>query len=377
MRSEIVLERRLRECEEFYRLPELHVGPDRCREAMAELTRTGTIRQTVEEITVGAQQAWRSNARCVGRAMWPSLKMVDARHVRTAHELAEACYRYLGEATNNGAIRPMIMVGPPRQPDGEGFEIVSPQLVRYAGYRNGDGTVTGDPAHVVLTELADRLGWRGAGTPFDILPLLISAPNEPIQAFDIPGELVREVEIEHPELDWFANLGLRWHALPAISDMTLEVGGMSYAAAFSGHFVGAEIAARDLTDTTRYNMLPLIGELMGLDQTREGTLWRDQALVELNRAVLHSFHKAGVRIVDHHTIAKQFCDHADREKRLGRKCPTDWSWINPPISSGLTPTFHRYYDPPDLDLRPAFVRVVDSLSPNRFRQDVLDVGETS
>ncbi|MFI5538653.1 nitric oxide synthase oxygenase, partial [Nocardia sp. NPDC051900] len=36
--------------------------------------------------------------------------------------------------------------------------------------------------------------------------------------------------------------------------------------------------------------------------------------------------------------------------------PTDWSWINPPISSGLTPTFHRYYDPPDMDIRPNFVR---------------------
>ncbi|MEV0772603.1 nitric oxide synthase oxygenase, partial [Nocardia salmonicida] len=30
--------------------------------------------------------------------------------------------------------------------------------------------------------------------------------------------------------------------------------------------------------------------------------------------------------------------------------------VNPPISSGLTPTFHRYYDAPDLDIRPNFVR---------------------
>jgi nitric-oxide synthase len=103
-------------------------------------------------------------------------------------------------------------------------------------------------------------------------------------------------------------------------------------------------------------MLPLIAEMMCLDTRSERSLWRDRALVELNRAVLHSFRKAGVYMVDHHTVAKQFCDHVKREEAAGRACPTDWSWINPPISSGLTPTFHRYYDPPDLDIRPNFVR---------------------
>ena len=32
--------------------------------------------------------------------------------------------------------------------------------------------------------------------------------------------------------------------------------------------------------------------------------------------------------------------------------PADWSWIVPPMSSGVTPVFHRYYQ--ELDLRPAF-----------------------
>ncbi|MET0994119.1 MAG: nitric oxide synthase oxygenase, partial [Mycobacterium sp.] len=44
-----------------------------------------------------------------------------------------------------------------------------------------------------------------------------------------------------------------------------------------------------------------------------------------------------------------------REDKAGRKCPTDWSWVNPPMSSSLTPTFHRLYDEPDLDIRPNFV----------------------
>jgi nitric-oxide synthase len=32
--------------------------------------------------------------------------------------------------------------------------------------------------------------------------------------------------------------------------------------------------------------------------------------------------------------------------------PADWTWIVPPISGGLSPLFHRYYE--EMDLRPAF-----------------------
>ncbi|RDI63560.1 nitric oxide synthase oxygenase [Nocardia pseudobrasiliensis] len=351
-----VLRERLGDCDEFYRLPELaHLMPERRRVALAIMASTGSYWQTMEEITIAARLAWRNADRCVGRAMWKALAAHDARQVRGADELAECCWDYLRAATNGGAIRPMILVGPPRPIEGEGLRIVSPQLIRYAGYRNSDGSVTGDPLHIELTELAEYLGWRGEGTPFDILPLLIRSPDGTIDWFEVPRSVVLEVPIEHPEFDWFTELGLKWHALPAISNMRLEVAGLSYAVVFSGNFVSTEIAARNLTDADRYNVLPEIGEAMGLDRSHERTLWRDRALVELNRAVLHSYRKAGVRIVDHHTVAKQFCDHVDREKAAGRGCPTDWTWVNPPISSGLTPTFHRYYDPPDPDLRPAFV----------------------
>lgn len=351
------LHRRLRECDEFFRRPELaHLSSHRRRTASEQLEQNGCYVQTAEEILIGAKLAWRNHSRCVGRKHWRSLKLVDARQVRTARELAEVCWQHLHMATNGGAVQSMITVGPPRQADGREFRIVSPQLIRYAGYRNGDGTVTGDAAHVGITEFAAKLGWRGAGTPFDVLPLLISTPDEPIRWFDVPPELVREVELEHPDFDWFAGLGLKWHAVPAVSNMNLEIGGVTYPfAPFNGWYVGTEIGARNLSDTNRYNMLPLIADMMELDTSHARTLWRDQALIEVNRAVLHSYRKAGVHIVDHHTVAKQFCDHVDKEASAGRTCPTDWSWINPPISSGLTPTFHRYFDAADDDIRPNFV----------------------
>jgi nitric-oxide synthase len=354
----IELRQRMHECDEFFRQPELaHLPTHRRRNALEQLEQTRSYTQTAEEILIGAKLAWRNHARCVGRKHWRSLKLLDARRVRSAHDLAEVCWQHLQMATNGGAVQSMITVGPPRQADGREFRIVSAQLIRYAGYRNGDGSVTGDAANVAITEFATKLGWRGAGTPFDILPVLISTPDEPIRWFDVPPELAKEVELEHPDLEEFAGLGLKWHAVPAVSNMNLEIGGITYPfAPFNGWYMGAEIGARNLSDTSRYNMLPLIGEMMGLDTRHERTLWRDQALVELNRAVLHSFRRAGVYIVDHHTVAKQFCDHVEREEAAGRTCPTDWSWVNPPISSGLTPTFHRYYDPPDLDIRPNFVR---------------------
>ena len=100
------------------------------------------------------------------------------------------------------------------------------------------------------------------------------------------------------------------------------------------------------------NLLPLVAARMGLDTSRESTLWRDRALVELNRAVLHSFERAGVKMSDHHTESQRFIAHLHTEEKAGRRVPADWTWIVPPLSGGITPVFHRYYD--QADLRPAF-----------------------
>jgi len=43
---------------------------------------------------------------------------------------------------------------------------------------------------------------------------------------------------------------------------------------------------------------------MGLDTSRDRTLWRDRALLELNVAVLHSYEKAGVTMMDHHASGR-------------------------------------------------------------------------
>jgi nitric-oxide synthase len=127
--------------------------------------------------------------------------------------------------------------------------------------------------------------------------------------------------------------------------MQLRIGGISYPAApFNGWYMGTEIGARNLVDPDRYDLTGLVASRLGLDMSSEQTLWRDRAVIEINRAVLHSFNQAGVSITDHHTESQRFLTHVAREENLGRVCPADWSWIVPPISGALTPVFHQYYD---------------------------------
>ncbi len=82
--------------------------------------------------------------------------------------------------------------------------------------------------------------------------------------------------------------------------------------------MGTEIGARNLGDINRYNLLPVIAKHMGLDIRSDRNLWKDRALVELNIAVLSSFARHGVTIVDHHIASRQFLRHEELEKQAGR-----------------------------------------------------------
>jgi nitric-oxide synthase len=286
--------------------------------------------------------AWRNNTHCIGRLHWKSLVVRDMRHLSTAEEIFEALVEHIRFATNGGKIRSTMTVFAPQMPGQPGIRIWNPQLIRYAGYSQPGGSVIGDPLHAELTRAIQQLGWMGGkGTPFDILPVVIQMPHQPPRMFELPRDIVLEVPLSHPNYPWFAQLGLKWHALPVISNMRLEIGGISYTAApFNGWYMGTEIGARNLGDVNRYNLLPLIAQKMGLDIRSDRTLWKDRALVELNVAVLSSFSQHGVTVVDHHTASRQFLLHDEQEKRAGRCVPAHWVWMVPPISGSASPIFH-------------------------------------
>jgi nitric-oxide synthase len=348
------------EAEEFLRLfyaenPAFGDVDRRVAWVRAEIELTGTYQHTTAELTFGAQVAWRNNARCIGRLYWRSLRVRDLRAVRTADDVAEHCVQHLRQAWNGGKIRPLMSVFAPEAPGRPAPRIWNEQLIRYAGYPREDG-VLGDPRYLAFTDSVAKLGWqptepRGA---FDVLPLVIDTAEEGPRLYELPTDAVHEVPITHPELPWLTELGLRWHAVPAISNMRISIGGVSYPAApFNGWYMGTEVGARNLADTERYDLLPEFARRLGLDTSSEATLWRDRAMVELNRAVLHSYAAAGVTITDHHTESDRFIKHVEKEQRAGRPCPADWSWIVPPMTSSQTPVFHRYYDTDHL--RPEFL----------------------
>jgi nitric-oxide synthase len=367
------------EVEEFLRMfhaesPGAGRIASRLVEVRAEIAHTGTYTHTPEELTFGARVAWRNASRCIGRLYWHSLLVRDRRESTGVEQIFRDVVDHLDVAGGKligghglRHLRPTITVFPPARPGEPHPRIWNEQLIRYAGYRKSDGGVIGDPRYVDFTAAVMGRGWIGKGEAFDVLPLVIETPGEGVCLFELPESAVVEVPIGHPEHPWFADFGLRWHAVPAISNMRLTIGGVHYPAApFNGWYMGAEIGARNLADADRYNMLPAVAARLGLDTRRESSLWRDRALVELNVAVLWSFERAGIQISDHHTESLRFLKHIAREERAGRATPADWTWIVPPISGAATAVFHRYYT--EADLRPAFYLDADARDLGRYGQ---------
>ncbi len=322
----------------------------RLKEVKREILSTGTYHQTFEELEFGVKVAWRNSIRCVGRLYWPSLKLIDHRELSRFDEIAPALEGYLRGATNLGKIQPTIAVFAPRRPGERGARIWNDQLIRYAGWRQRDGSILGDPLQLEVTAEIERLGWQpGHRTAFDVLPVVLDLPGEPPRWFELDRRNILEVPLVHPSLPAFAELDLRWHAVPSIASMCLEVGGISYTMApFNGWYMSAEIGARNLADEGRYNLLPKVAQLLGLDTRKERTLWRDRALVELNVAVLHSFERVGVKIVDHHTVSEHFLRFEEKERQCGRETYAEWSWVVPPISGSTSPLFHHTFEAKEL-----------------------------
>jgi len=319
---------------------------DRLEEVKNEIQQSGTYFHTNDELTHGARMAWRNSNRCVGRLYWKTLKVIDARHLTDEDDIFKAMEHHIDYAFNNGRIRSTITVFRQKMPnEKEGPRILNQQLIHFAGHLQEDGSVIGDPAEVEYTKWCKQQGHVFENTPFDVLPHGIQWPGkeQKIKTFTLPKDVI--IPITHPDYDWFNELGLFWYAVPIISEMMLEIGGIFYTAApFNGWYMGTEIGSRNFGDAHRYNMLPVIANKIGLDTKNDNSLWKDRAILELNRAVLHSFEKAGVPISSHHESSEQFIQFEESEHRRGREVTADWIWIAPPMSTSSLKVFHKYYD---------------------------------
>ncbi|XP_066441474.1 nitric oxide synthase 3 isoform X1 [Eleutherodactylus coqui] len=315
---------------------------ERMKEVEQEILSTGTYQLKETELIFGAKQAWRNASRCVGRIQWSKLQVFDARDCRTTHEMFTYICNHIKYATNKGNIRSAITIFPQRKDGTSDFRIWNSQLIRYAGYRQQDESVVGDPINVELTELCVQLGWKPKGGRFDLLPLLLQANGDDPKVFEIPPELILEVPLRHPNYEWFSELGIKWYALPAVSNLLLEIGGLEFPAVpFNGWYMSTEIGMRNLCDSYRYNIAEDVAKRLGLDTKKTSSLWKDRAALEINIAVLYSYQSDKVTIVDHHAATESFMKHMEHETRLRGGCPADWVWIVPPMSASLTPVFHQ------------------------------------
>jgi len=233
--------------------------------------------------------------------------------------------------------------------------------LRSAGYQNDvvkNGPTIGDPALLPFTEmLRECFGYeREKKGHFDHLPLVCQVdPHQPPEVFEIPPTFLKDVDIWHPDYPFLAELGLKWYPVPAVNALDLTVGGISYTCApFNGWYADVEVV-RDLCDETRYDVLPKVAALMGLDTNKESFLWRDEAQLVINKAVIHSFGHAQISMVDHHTLIRNFVPFYEKELKTRGYCPGNWKWIIPPQASATSPAYLGLNKMTEYTLRPAYL----------------------
>jgi nitric oxide synthase oxygenase domain/subunit len=139
-----------------------------------------------EEYKHGAIVAWRNAPRCSGRIQWKKVQVFDSRSVGTAQGIFEAMCNHLQYATNGGIFRLARTLSPPRQKGRCNFPVWNLTMIRYACYKQPDGTLLGDPFNLELTQAAQKLGWVGKGRRQDILPLIVHTGDGEEHFFVIP-----------------------------------------------------------------------------------------------------------------------------------------------------------------------------------------------
>lgn len=313
-------------------------------EVASEIELTGTYKHTYEELEYGCKLAWRNNLHCIGKLYWNMLKVFDKRHLVTEKDIFDAIVNHCAYATNKGQIISTVTIFSQKTDDATEIRIWNPQIIRYAGYKQEDGTIIGDPEHVEITEEILKLGWvsnKNKHGMFDVLPIVIQIGNNKPQFFDLPKEVILDVPIVHPRNKNLSKLGLKWHALPAITNMYFNIGGIIYTAApFNGWYMNTEIV-QNFGNHNRYNLLPQIATVLDIPMiSEEKGLWQDIAYAELSLAIYHSYKKAGVKMVDHHTASKKFAHYVNTETRHGRIVPAKISWVLPPSASSLLDVYH-------------------------------------
>ena len=303
-------------------------GRERLARVRDEIAATGTYTPHHARARPSAP-GWRgatpaaASAGCTGAAC----VVRDRRQVTAPDEIADELVRHLraGRAARAAAIRPVISVFAPAHAGPAGaadVERAADPLRRATARRTAAWSATRDTRSSPTT--LQRLGWRGKRDGRSTCCRWRSRPpTARCRCSSCPRTPSGRCRSAHPELRWFAELGLRWHAVPAISNMRLAIGGVDYPLApFNGWYLGTEIGARNLADPDRYNLLPLVAARMGLDtSTRAHAVAGPGAgRAEPGRAVLLRRRPAPASATTTPS-RERFLAHLAAEERAGRVTP--------------------------------------------------------
>ena len=201
----------------------------------------GNWTQTQQELEFGVRRAWRNSRKCIMRSHCEELELCDLRNINSSEQMAVQLLRGLSGAFNRGSIRPTVFVFPPRGINSRGPMILNYQILQFAGYKDHDGSIIGDPASVELTKTFIELGWERPKIPgrFDLLPLVTMADGDRPYMAELPADIRKLVNIRHPHyIDEFERLDLKWGAFPALTRLGFDIGGVQYTATpFIGWYV--------------------------------------------------------------------------------------------------------------------------------------------
>lgn len=255
------------------------------------------------------------------RISWNTLQVRDARHIENPNKILAEVVEHMKIATGGTNVQSVMTVFRPQRNDEIfGMRFWSSQIVRYAGYVDGEtGKVLGDPANAELTSyLIERELWVPPveRTAFDVLPLVLKLPNNDIPfIYELSNEVVSEVDIEHPDFPALKELGCKWTTVPTITNFMMNLGGIKYSCCpFNGWFVSIEVV-RNLIE--RYDLTLPLANVFGIDHGDKHL--KERVSLELDAAINYSFEKRNITIVDCVTVGKSFMTHCKNERIAGRE----------------------------------------------------------
>eukprot|EP01035_Chromulina_nebulosa_P027793 gene27793-36595_t len=336
----------------------------RFKEIESSIHSVGTYELTLDDLQYGARVAWRNAQKCANRSKWKELSVIDLRNVCTNQEAFRGILDLLEKSLTSMATITSMAVFRQRLPgETQGPRIWNSMLLRFAGYEGMGSEVTGgilgDPVDANFTKmLIDRFGWipPSPRTAYDPLPLLLQIKEkEAPELFQIPSSYIPYVHIRHSNYPQLDILGLKWFPVPVVSGLEFHVGGLFFTAVpFVGWFADYEVV-RNLTDSSRYNVLPALANALRLDTSPANECWKEEASIVLNKAILASYMSAGFSMVSHHAMLSEFLHWYEMEKKTRGYCPGNWKWIIPPIGASLCDAYLKLNKMTEFTLKPAIM----------------------